>query len=97
MAQADDLDTFITEQRRDPAFAAAYDDAEARAALLAGCIHLRKAAGLTQADVARAMGTTQSAVSELEAGAADPRLGTLQRYTRAVGAHLEVSVSPSAA
>lgn len=93
----DDLDVFVEEQRRDPAFAAAYQDAEARAALLDGCVRFRKAAGLTQTDVARAMGTTQSVISELEAGAADPRLGTLQRYARAVGAQLAVSISPSTA
>jgi DNA-binding XRE family transcriptional regulator len=97
MADLDDLDRFIAEQRRDPEFDAAYLDAQARSSLLAGCVRLRKAAGLTQAEVARAMGTTQSAVSDLEAGAADPRLGTLQRYARAVGAHLEVSVSPISA
>jgi len=94
----DDLDAFIEEQRHDPAFAAAYEDAQARADLLASCVHLRKETGLTQADVARAMGTTQSAVSDLEAGATDPRLGTLQRYARAVGARLDVALrQPTAA
>ena len=90
--ERDDLDLFIEEQRHDPAFADAYDDAETRAELLANCVRLRKAAGLTQADVARAMGTTQSAVSDLEAAATDPRFGTLQRYARAVGARLDVAL-----
>jgi len=86
----DDLDAFIEEQSHDPAFAAAYEDAQSRAELLASCVRLRKESGRTQAEVADAMGTTQSAVSDLEAGATDPRLSTLQRYARAVGACLDV-------
>ncbi len=52
----------------------------------------RKEAGLTQADVAARMGTTQSAVSEIESGAtADPRLLTVLRYAQAVGLQLHLS------
>jgi transcriptional regulator with XRE-family HTH domain len=50
----------------------------------------RRALGLTQATVGRAMGTTQSAVSELESGA-DCRLSTLRRYAAALGATLTVA------
>lgn len=49
----------------------------------------RRALGLTQATVGRTMGTTQSAVSELESGA-DCRLSTLRRYANALGARLTV-------
>ncbi|MGH3488534.1 MAG: helix-turn-helix domain-containing protein [Actinopolymorphaceae bacterium] len=88
----DDLDAFLADQQQDPKFAAAYEDARLRTELLASCVRLRKEHGHTQADVARAMGTTQSAVSDLEAGATDPQLSTLQRYTRAVGGELVVAV-----
>lgn len=88
----DDLDALLAERQQDPAFAAAYEDARIRAELLASCVRLRKEHGHTQADVARAMGTTQSAVSDLEAGATDPQLSTLQRYARAVGGKLGVDV-----
>ena len=91
--QQDDLDVFLEEQLQDPVFAGAYEDAKARADLLADCVRLRKESGKTQAVVARAMGTTQSAVSDLEAGATDPQLSTLQRYARAFGSRLEVTVT----
>lgn len=42
--------------------------------------------------VAAAMGTTQSAVSDIENGRVDPRLSTLQRYARAVGGRLEIAL-----
>ncbi|WP_018349243.1 helix-turn-helix domain-containing protein [Longispora albida] len=41
--------------------------------------------GLSQADVAERMGTTQSAVARLEAAQSDPRLSTLLRYAESVG------------
>lgn len=59
----------------------------------------RDALGLTQAEVARRMGTSQSAVTRLENGGVDPRLSSLLRYARAVGAHLvtiEGLVTPDA-
>jgi transcriptional regulator with XRE-family HTH domain len=44
--------------------------------------------GLSQTAVARRMGTTQSAVSDLERSGSDPRVSTLMRYARALGAPL---------
>jgi transcriptional regulator with XRE-family HTH domain len=51
----------------------------------------RAAAGLTQADLAQRMGTTQSAVARLESPASNPRLETLDRALRAAGQRLEFS------
>jgi transcriptional regulator with XRE-family HTH domain len=53
---------------------------------------MRGEQGISQAEVASAMGTTQSAVSDLERGATDPRLSTLQRYARAVGCVLHIGI-----
>ena len=54
----------------------------------------RRQLGLTQRDVAERMGTTQSAVSDLEAGRTDPRWSTVQRYAAAIGARVRVEVLP---
>ena len=53
----------------------------------------RTAAGLTQAELARRMGTTQSAVARLEAKGANPRLKTLEQAVRATGRHLDLEIS----
>jgi transcriptional regulator with XRE-family HTH domain len=46
----------------------------------------RQSAGLTQAEVARRMGVTQSTVSRLESDRwQDLRLGELDAYLRAIG------------
>lgn len=51
----------------------------------------RAEAGVTQAEVARRIGTTQSAVARLESGSGkhSPSIATLQRYARALGCRLE--------
>ena len=96
LSTSDDLDDFIAEmQERDDKFNASLLDAETRSALLRSLVDARQAAHLTQAAVAETMGTTQSAISELEGGTADPRLSTLQRYARAVQRAVVVVVSPS--
>ncbi len=93
-----DLDDFIEEASLDPDFRHAFEDAEERSALLRNLIRVRKWQSVSQVDVARFMGTTQSAVSDLEGGDTDPQLSTLQRYARAVNARLRVGfeVSPVA-
>lgn len=50
----------------------------------------RRRAGLSQEAVAARIGTSQPAVARLESRAADPRLGTVERYLAAVGATLAV-------
>ena len=49
----------------------------------------RKAEGLTQEQLARRMGTTQSAVARLEAGMSNPTLRTVEKALRACGHTLE--------
>jgi transcriptional regulator with XRE-family HTH domain len=55
-------------------------------------LNARAAAGLTQADVATHMGTTQSAVARLEStiGKHSPSIATLRRYALALGYKLQL-------
>ena len=61
-------------------------------------IQARKAAGLTQAEVARRMGTKKSAVARLESSLAtkkySPTIATLRKYANAVGCCLEIKLIP---
>jgi transcriptional regulator with XRE-family HTH domain len=54
----------------------------------------RKQAGLTQAQVAAKMGTTQSAIARAEAGTVLPTLGFLQRFSSATGQALTIELKP---
>ena len=61
-------------------------------ALLDEFLKARAAQGLTQAQVAEKIGTTQSAVARMESGSGrhSPSLATLSRYAQALGCKLEV-------
>lgn len=52
----------------------------------------RSTAGVTQAEVAERIGTTQSAVARLESGRGkhSPSIATLQKYAHALGCRLEL-------
>ena len=54
----------------------------------------RKRAGLTQAELARAAGTSQPTIAKYEAGKAEPRAGTLDRILAACGARISAEPGP---
>lgn len=74
-----------TERSVFPGFA---DLAQSPEALIVSLVERRRALGLSQTQVAAAMGTSQSAVARLERGDADLRLSTLDRYAAALGQQL---------
>jgi transcriptional regulator with XRE-family HTH domain len=60
-------------------------------------IAARGGAGLTQAQLAERMGTTQSAIARLESGRTQPTTATLQRLARATGTRLKIAFEPARA
>jgi transcriptional regulator with XRE-family HTH domain len=54
----------------------------------------RRAAGLTQTELAGRMGTTQSVIARLESPRSNPRLDTLNRALAAAGQQLEPILRP---
>jgi transcriptional regulator with XRE-family HTH domain len=54
----------------------------------------RAEAKLTQAQLARRLGTSQPAIVKLERPGANPTVRTLDRVLRATGHHLELSAPP---
>jgi transcriptional regulator with XRE-family HTH domain len=57
----------------------------------------RASAGLTQAEVARRVGTTQAAVARVERGRVSPTVRTLQRLLAATGYELALAAAPAGA
>jgi DNA-binding transcriptional regulator YiaG len=68
---------------------------EPRRGLLAELAGQRQAAGMSQTEIAARMGTSQSAVARLEAGEADVRASTLERYAAALGTEISWQVGTS--
>jgi transcriptional regulator with XRE-family HTH domain len=75
-----------------PDVKAEYERLKPEFAFLDQVLAARKAAGLTQADIARRIGTTQSAIARLESGSGKhlPSLATLHKYASAVGCRVEI-------
>ncbi|HEX8857137.1 MAG TPA: helix-turn-helix transcriptional regulator [Thermoleophilaceae bacterium] len=57
----------------------------------------RRKAGLSQAELAARLGTTQSAVARLESERSNPRLSTLEQALAAAGRRLELKSAPAPA
>ncbi|MEV6361555.1 helix-turn-helix domain-containing protein [Nocardia asteroides] len=79
---------------------AEYDEAYERAGLALRLAELfyeaRTAAGLTQAELARRMGTTQPTIARIEGGGRVPTMDMLERLATAVGQHLEITLRATA-
>ena len=77
-----------------PDVKAAYDASAEEFAFLDEVLRARAEAGLTQAEVAERIGTTQSAIARLESaqGKHSPSIATLQKYARALGCTLQVKL-----
>ena len=91
------LKTLKAQLLANPETRAAYEAQAEEFALARELIAARTRAGLTQAEVAQRMGTTQSTVARLEGGKAAPSLRSVQRYAQAVGARAVVHLEPQAA
>lgn len=75
---------------KNPKVKAAYDQLEDECALAAALIDARGKAKLTQSELARRMGTTQSAIARLESGRTVPSGATLLKFAKAVRRTLRV-------
>ena len=70
----------------------AYDELAEEFSFIDEVLKARAASGLTQAELAARVGTTQSAIARLESGTPkhSPSIVTLQRYARAMGYRVEI-------
>jgi DNA-binding XRE family transcriptional regulator len=77
---------------QNPQFREEYEKADAEFQLVEALINARTKAKLSQAEIARRVGTTQSAIARLEGGGVTPSLSTLRRYAEATGMRLEINL-----
>ena len=88
------LEEVAAEWFKDPAFVEAYDALEDEFVLAEAMIDARTNSGMTQEQVAEAMGTTQAVVARLESGRTKPSTRTLERYAKATGTKLRIHFEP---
>lgn len=79
---------------KDPDYRKEYDALEEEFALMIEIGKARTRAGLSQAELARRMKTTQSTIARLESGRGLPSTRTLGRFAKATGHRLRISFEP---
>lgn len=80
------------EMLQDPEIRREYERLGPEFELIRSLIEARNRAGLTQAQLAERMGTTQSVIARLEGGRSTPTWSTLRRYAEATGSRLHVTL-----
>lgn len=85
-----DLQTFKKEALRDPEFKREYERLAPRYAVISELIAARLKNGITQKELAKKMGTTQSSIARLEAGSINPSLGFLEKIASIMGYKLTI-------
>ena len=83
------------EFRKQPGYQEAYDAIENEFAIMEILMKARSEADLSQSEVARRMGTKQSAIARLEAGGHRASLTTLRSYAQATGHRLRITLEPA--
>ncbi|HEY7389041.1 MAG TPA: helix-turn-helix transcriptional regulator [Bryobacteraceae bacterium] len=79
---------------KDPQVRREYEALEEEFALIAEVAKARARSGLSQAELARRMNTTQSTIARLESGRGLPSTRTLGRFAKATGHRLKISFEP---
>ncbi|MEX2007863.1 MAG: helix-turn-helix transcriptional regulator [Candidatus Levyibacteriota bacterium] len=69
-----------------------FDKLSPRYVIISELISLRVKNKMTQEDVAKKLGTKQSAIARLEAGNTNPSIGFLEKVANAMGTKLTISL-----
>lgn len=80
--------------RADPKFRAEYDRQEPIFAAAFALASARNRAGLTQAELAVKLGTSQSQIARVESGRHLPSFRMVERYARALGCEIKIELVP---
>jgi predicted transcriptional regulator len=86
-------EVFKARMLADPEVRREYDALEPEFAIASELIRARMRAGLSQAELAERMGTSQSAIARLESGQTLPSTKTLLRFAEATRSKVELRLS----
>ena len=84
------FDDHLKEALKDPEFRREYEALEPEFALYEMLIEARMKKGFTQEQLAKKMGTKQSAISRFESGRVSPRWDFILKLTQALGARIKI-------
>ncbi|MEK9156902.1 MAG: helix-turn-helix transcriptional regulator [Patescibacteria group bacterium] len=82
------------EWMKNPEFRKEYKRLDPEFKLMELMIEKRIKEGLTQKEIAKKMGTKQSAISRFEVGKGNPTLQFMQKLADALGAKMKITITP---
>ena len=89
-----DLQEYIDKRKAsNPEFAEGFDEGYENFRIGVMLKQARLDAGLTQDDIANAIGTRKTAISRLENHVQDVKLSTVEKYAKALGKHVEIRIA----
>ena len=89
-----DLKKYINKRKAsNPVFAEGFDEGYENFRIGVMLKQARLEAGLTQDEIANAIGTRKTAISRLENHVQDVKLSTVEKYAKALGKHLEIRIA----
>lgn len=88
------FDQYLEQQLKDPEFARGFAEADQAWDLALQIARCRERAGLSQAALAKRVGTTQQQISRLERPGYRGSLSTLERVATALGVAVKVRLTP---
>lgn len=89
-----DLKKYIEKRKAtNPEFAEGFEEGYENFRIGAMLKQARLDAGLTQEEVANAIGTRKTAISRLENHVQDVKLSTVEKYVKALGKRIEIKIA----
>jgi len=85
-----DFDDYLNEQLKNPVFKKYYDEYGKQLEIAYQILQLRKREGLSQAELARKIGTKQTNIARLESGQQNFTIDTLQKLAKALRRNLKI-------
>lgn len=92
--QHSNFQDWLDEKLRDPEWRAGYEKVRQENEPLRAILRARVEKGMTQASIAKKMGTTQSSIARVEAGKSHPTIPFMQRLAEALDMRLEIRFLP---
>ena len=85
---------FLVEKLKDPEFRKEWNELEPEFQLIKAMLQGREEQNLSQRQLADRTGVTQSDISKIESGEANPTLETLKKLAKGLGMNLSISFTP---
>jgi len=91
--KATDFDDVLAEEMKNPEFKRMFDEYGRQLEISYGLLQLRKKKKMSQASLAKKIGTTQSNIARLESGQQNFTMSFLSKVADALGAYIEIKIS----